>query len=120
MELQLVKKFLPFGGYNLIFLSYFLNVTHLWFYHPNKLPMYDSNTRKGLSAKAENFLGEFEKFYKEHLPNIKKAEKHFSRKYKYHPRVADKYLWLCGSNQDESRLHYLEYTVRHSPFFQSK
>jgi hypothetical protein len=92
-----------------------------WFYHPDRLPMYDTSACRGLSRELKrkinpnNFLTDFEEFYNNNQSNIERAEKWFSERYISRPRVADKYLWLCGSDW-RTRSDYLRWTVQNSPF----
>ena len=95
-----------------------------WFYHPDKLPMYDKYARDGLeslrksdkfkvsdnllspkrSVRPENFLLVFDEFYKQFaLDKIIMAEPYMHRNYKYKYRIADKYLWLLGNEKDKTR-----------------
>ncbi len=88
-----------------------------WFYHPDKLPMYDKYARIALeqlrvnndfllddslllpkrSVRPENFLLVFDKFYNQYAKDkIKQSKQYVHRDYKYKYRVADKYLWLHG------------------------
>lgn len=85
-----------------------------WFYHPEKLTMFDSYALKGLKkfclnrnqkVTRENFYGVFQEFYELNIENIKTAISRSNRNYKYLPRIADKYLWLMGSDiKDEVKL----------------
>jgi hypothetical protein len=73
-----------------------------WFHHPDKLPMYDQFTLKGLKKQKKGtdlstFLCNFYEFYHEHESHIDDAEAYFSRTYPYRHRVAEKFLWLEGN-----------------------
>lgn len=92
-----------------------------WFYHPDKLPMYDRYARDALeclrknkifiisddilspkrTVQPENFLIVFSEFYTQvALAQIKEVEEYMHRSYKYKYRIADKFLWLNGSGAD--------------------
>ncbi len=82
-----------------------------WFYHPEKLPMYDNYVKKALSKHLgnikiddKNFLIKFGEYYQKVKPRIYEAEEFFDRKYISYPRVVDKYLWLCGSGKKEENI----------------
>lgn len=86
-----------------------------WFYHPEKLTMYDSLNCIGLKKEMsvtnltpENFLEEFYNFYERHKDNIAAAESYTDRSYPYPYRLADKYLWLMGNNSKDFILDNFE------------
>lgn len=86
-----------------------------WFYHPEKLTMYDSLNCIGLKKEMsvanltpENFLEEFYNFYEIHKGSIAAAEAYTDRSYPYPYRLADKYLWLMGNNSKDFILDNFE------------
>lgn len=98
-----------------------------WFYHPEKLPMYDNNVRNALSRilkkkgilkekiEPNNFLLHFATYLPTVEADVRKAEQYFNRKYLSIPRVVDKYLWLLGSNQEENILEKFRSALKKIP-----
>jgi len=92
-----------------------------WFYHPDKLPMYDSYVRKALKDKTSksldhnNFLIHFAEYLPVGEQQIQKVEKYFNRKSISYPRVVDMYLWLCGSGQDADIIKKYKYSLEKMP-----
>lgn len=77
-----------------------------WFYRPESLPMFDRYSRVGLESimkvrvTPENYLLIFGDFFNTIAsPAIDRVEMNTHQKYSFHPRVADKYLWLIGSGK---------------------
>lgn len=82
-----------------------------WFYHPEKLPMYDQYVLRALSniqskkVRHTDYLVNFGDFYrKTALSNIQQVDQYFDRKYLSFPRVADKFLWLEGNSKKSTIL----------------
>lgn len=100
-----------------------------WFYQPDKLPMFDNYAfsslgreaverdflRKKSWLKADNFLEIFSKFYRDVEPEIRFALAKFPRKYPYPTRVAEKYLWLHGTDNMEERIRKFEQGLKIAP-----
>ena len=100
-----------------------------WFYQPHLLTMYDTYARKGLRAAEDllgiravprrvtdqNFLARFEAVYQRLAPEIRKAIRMFGRRYPFERRVLDKYLWLLGVKEPESRLENFKASLKLAP-----
>lgn len=89
-----------------------------WCFHPKKLTMYDRYTRAalgnryGVTITPDNYLEHFYDFYKsEAKAKIKEAMDYHSRVYPYKYRIADKYLWLEGSNKTEEEKDQTAWTI---------
>jgi hypothetical protein len=75
-----------------------------WFFHPQKLTMYDRYVcaalagEYGVKITPENYLEYFYRFYNDVAEGkIENAMAYHYRNYPYKYRIADKYLWLKGS-----------------------
>lgn len=101
-----------------------------WCHKPRKLPMYDQFTLLGLQRWAKergrvphqacicvrNFLETFEYFYKvDARAKVKEASAFFGRRYPYPRRVAEKYLWLAGSDSPKDALRNFRAGLRRVP-----
>ena len=100
-----------------------------WFYQPDKLPMldtyaYNSLAREGVQRgyllkksglTADNFLEIFSQFYNDVEPEIRAALSKFPRKYPYPTRVAEKYLWLHGTDNMDERTKKFEHGLGIAP-----
>ncbi len=86
-----------------------------WFYQPDALTMYDTNTVRALggakkvmgirSVSEKNFLEAFENCYKQHESLIKGLRDTQSpRRYPYPRRTLDFWLWLQGLKNDKRDL----------------
>ncbi len=93
-----------------------------WFFQPEKVPMFDSQVSDAIKTilnvkkyKKEKFLDYFLEFYNKKKQKIIEVDKEYSYKYKFYPRIADKYLWLYGSGKSEEILEKFREGVKKIP-----
>lgn len=101
-----------------------------WFYQPKHMVMFDQYNRLGLARWAkhkkqvkrqmdltdENFQEIFDVYFRTVARRkIADVERFFDRSYPYPRRVAEKRLWLCGSNGEDDVIENLKAGLKSVP-----
>ncbi len=85
----------------------------MWFFQPDKIPMYDQFANTGLGKKpaqkgndspCDTYLKRCNSVLKGNIAAITSAKAVWGSNYPYDIRIVDKYLWLKGSVQPEKIL----------------
>jgi len=103
-----------------------LTLKTFWFYHPELLPMYDSQVRTSLSKEdgskinEHNFLEKFYHYYEEHnyASEISSVVKKYGLDYPYYYRLIDKVLWFKSfdKRKRDTILKRLSTSIKTLPF----